>query len=82
MQTNVRSTSRAKHSRLFAHCIFTSGTSTETLIEKRDAAAYAVGQTIAVFYAENHPFMDMTHGIRVNSLATVKVRLHYVSTLL
>lgn len=38
-------------------------------------ATFALGQTIAVFYAENHPFIDMTYGIRVNSLSTIKVRL-------
>ncbi|KAI0086868.1 hypothetical protein BDY19DRAFT_995606 [Irpex rosettiformis] len=45
-------------------------------------AAFTVGQTIAVFYAENHPFIDMSYGIRVNSLATIKLIPCSLDTLL
>lgn len=47
----------------------------EELVYKFDAARYVVGSTIAMFYAENHAFMDETHGIRVESLASIKVRV-------
>ncbi|KAI0697975.1 hypothetical protein BC835DRAFT_1269591, partial [Cytidiella melzeri] len=43
----------------------------DELLFEFNRANYVVGHTIAVFYAENHAFLDMSYGVRIDSLATI-----------